>query len=59
MNYHDAYIHITDASPSIDGAKALEFLKQQKNIAFNQLNEVFTYVVSVHRMVSVYRQLTH
>lgn len=46
MNYHDAFIHIQDASPHVDVRKALEFLKAQKNIEFNQLNEVFTFVVS-------------
>lgn len=46
MNSHDAYIHIQDANPSVDVKKALEFLKQQKNVEFNPLNEVFTFVVS-------------
>jgi len=46
MNYHDAYIHTQEASPLVDVVKALEFLKQQPRVEFNQLNEVFTYVVS-------------
>jgi hypothetical protein len=45
MNYHDAYIHIQEASPLVDARKVLEFLKQQPRIEFNPLNEVFTYVV--------------
>jgi hypothetical protein len=47
MNYHDAYIHTQEASPLVDVVKALEFLKQQPRVEFNQLNEVFTYVVSI------------
>lgn len=31
----------------VDVVKALEFLKQQPRVDFNQLNEVFTYVVSI------------
>jgi len=40
-----AYIHLQEESPGIDPRKALEFLKQQPRIEFNELNEVFTYVV--------------
>jgi len=47
MNYHDAYIHIQEASPMVDASKVLEFLKQQPRIEYNQLNEVFTYVVGI------------
>jgi hypothetical protein len=47
MNYHDAYIHIQEASPLVDASKVLQILKQQPRITFNQLNEVFTYVVSL------------
>jgi len=47
MNYNDAYIHIQEASPMVDASKVLEFLKQQPRIEFNQLNEVFTYVVGI------------
>jgi hypothetical protein len=46
MNYHDAYIRVQEASPLVDVRKVLEFLKQQPRIEFNQINEVFTYVVS-------------
>jgi hypothetical protein len=46
MNYHTAYIHLQEDSPLVDPRKALEFLKQQPRIEFNELNEVFTYVVS-------------
>jgi len=46
MNYHDAYIHIQEASPLVDASKVLQILKQQPRIEFNQINEVFTYVVS-------------
>lgn len=51
MNYHDAYIHIQEASPLVDARKVLEFLKLQPRIEFNQLNEVFTYVVSLVAMI--------
>jgi hypothetical protein len=44
MNYHDAYIHIQEASPLVDASKVLQILKPR--IEFNQINEVFTYVVS-------------
>lgn len=54
MNYHDAYIHTQEASPLVDVVKALEFLKQQPRVEFNQLNEVFTYVVSI---VSIFAYL--
>jgi len=47
MNYHDAYIHIQEASPLVDASKVLQILKQQPRIEFNQINEVFTYVVSL------------
>jgi hypothetical protein len=46
MNYHDAYIHIQEASPLVDASKVLQILKQQPRIEFNQINEVFTFVVS-------------
>lgn len=52
MNYHDAYIHIQEASPLVDARKVLEFLKLQPRIEFNQLNEVFTYVVSLVAVVA-------
>jgi len=45
MNYHDAYIHTQEASPLVDASKVLQILKQQPRIEFNQINEVFTYVV--------------
>jgi hypothetical protein len=45
MNWHMAFIHLQEESPGIDPRKALEFLKQQPRIEFNELNEVFTYVV--------------
>jgi len=47
MNYHDAYIHIQEASPLVDASKVLQILKQQPRIEFNQINEVFTYVVGL------------
>jgi len=46
MNSQTAYFHVQVSSPSHDAREVLELLKAQERVVFNEVNEVFTYIVS-------------
>ena len=46
MGWQDAYLHAASEYPGHDPQKLLEMLKSLERVEFNEVNQVFTWIVS-------------
>lgn len=47
LPWSDAFFHVEDKSPGVDATVVLEMLKKMERVKYNDVNQVFTYEVSL------------